>query len=541
MTTAPGTHPSSSTSSGTSSSPASYDVVVVGGGAAGLSAAVVLGRSRRSVLVVDAGEPRNAPAEHAHNYLGREGISPRELLATGRAEAAAYGVEVVEDRVVGLAGAVDDFLVTTHGGRRFAARRVVVTGGVTDELPDVPGLAERWGTDVLHCPYCHGWEVRDRPVAVLATSPLAAHQALLFRQLTDDVVVVLHDGVTLPDEETERLGALGVRFTSGTPTEVVGDPDGPLVGLRLADGSVLERDAVVVATRPHVRANFLGGLGIDPTPVEMHGTEIGSVIEVAPMTGATAVPGVFAAGNATDLSMVLIASAAHGTRVGAFVNADLAGADATRAAQERRAAFFEQPAWEERYSGDRVWSGRVNVQLAAEAPSLTPGRALDVGCGEGGDALWLAAQGWQVTATDFAEAALARVAEQAAAAGLADRVETRRVDVRTFDADGETWDLVTSHFVHLPDGGMGDVVRRLAGAVAPGGTLLVVGHHPGDLATGLRHGHASFMHTAEELVPSVPDGFTVEAVETRPRTQAHPETGEQVEVADAVLRVRRTR
>src|SRR6478609_6568852 len=139
-----------------------FDVVVIGGGAAGLSGAMALGRSRRSVLVIDAGEPRNAPADHAHNYLGREGVNPLELLEIGRAEVAAYGVEVLDDRVVGLSGEAGSFLVTTVGGRRVTARRVLVTGGGTDELPDVPGLAERWGKDVLHCPYCHGWEVRDQ-------------------------------------------------------------------------------------------------------------------------------------------------------------------------------------------------------------------------------------------------------------------------------------------------------------------------------------------------------------------------------------------
>ena len=318
-----------------------YDVVVVGGGAAGLSGAMALGRSRRSVLVIDAGEPRNAPADHAHNYLGREGVNPLELLEIGRAEVAAYGVEVLADRVVGLSGAVDDFLVTTAGGRRVRARRILVTGGVVDELPAVPGLTERWGKDVLHCPYCHGWEVRDRAIAVLATTPMAAHQALLFRQLSDDVVVVVHDGVEIPDEEMEKLGAIGVRFAHGTPQEVVTDGD-VLVGLRLADGSVLQRDAVVVASQPHVRADFLGPLGIEPKPFEMNGVAFGSVIDVEP-TGATAVPGIFAAGNATDIAMILIASAAHGTRVGAWINAELASADATKAARERRGAATAHP------------------------------------------------------------------------------------------------------------------------------------------------------------------------------------------------------
>jgi SAM-dependent methyltransferase len=309
------------------------------------------------------------------------------------------------------------------------------------------------------------------------------------------------------------------------------------VGLRLADGTVLERDAIVVASKPHARADFLAPLGIKPKPFEMNGVAFGSVIEIEP-TGATSVPGVFAAGNATDISMTLLGSAAHGNRVGAWINAELAGEDATSAVAERRAKHFERTAWEERYSGDKVWSGRVNVQLQTEATDMAPGRALDVGCGEGGDALWLAARGWEVTAVDFADAALARVAEHAAAAGVADRVTTRRIDVRTFEPDGETWDLVTSQFVHLPDGGMLDVTRRLGAAVAPGGTLLVVGHDPGDLATGLRHGHQSFMHTAEELLPALGDQWEIEVCESRPRTQAHPQTGEDIAIADTVLRAR---
>ncbi len=453
-----------------------FDVVVVGGGVAGLSGAMALGRSRRSVLVIDAGEPRNAPADHAHNYLGREGVPPLELLEIGRAEVAAYGVEVLADRVVGLSGEAGSFLVTTEGGRRVTARRILVAGGVTDELPDVPGLAERWGRDVLHCPYCHGWEVRDQRIAVLGTTPMAGHQGLLFRQLSDDVTLVVFDGVELPVEELEKMAAIGVTIVHGTPQEVVTGDGGALVGLP--------------------------------------------------------------AGNATDISMILIASAAHGVRVGAWINAELANEEAAAAVAERRGTLFERPAWEERYSGDKVWSGRVNVQLAAEAADLPPGRALDVGCGEGGDALWLAERGWQVTASDFAEAALARVTEHAAEAGVGDRVETRLLDVRTFEPDGETWDLVTAHFVHLPDGGMVDVVRRLASAVAPGGTLLVVGHAPSDVHSGLRHGHDSFMHTADQLLPALGEEWQVEVCESRPRTQAHPETGEEIAIADAVLRAR---
>jgi thioredoxin reductase len=515
-----------------------FDVVVVGGGAAGLSGAMALGRSRRSVLVIDAGEPRNAPADHAHNYLGREGINPLELLEIGRAEVASYGVELASDRVTGVASGDSGFVVTTEGGRTVVARRVLVTGGVVDELPDVPGLAERWGIDVLHCPYCHGWEVRDQAIAVLATTPMAAHHGLLFRQLSADVVMVVTDGTELPDADLERLAAIGVRIEHGTPREVVTD-SGRLVGLRLADGSVLERQAIVVASKPHARIDFLAPLGLVPSPFEMGGAVLGSVIAVDP-TGATSVPGVYAAGNATDISMTLMASAAHGNRVGAFVNAELAAEDAERAVEQRRAEMFEVPAWEERYSGDQVWSGRVNPQLEAEASALSPGRALDVGCGEGGDAVWLASQGWSVTAMDFASAALERTSAHATSAGVGERVTTRQADVRTWDPRDERWDLVSSQFMHLPDGGMVDLARRLASAVAPGGTLLVVGHHPDDHATGLRHGHHSFLFTAESLLPALdPTEFEVEVCEARTRTATHPHSGDEVTVRDSVLRARR--
>ena len=178
------------------------DVLVVGGGAAGLAAAMSLGRSRRTVRVLDAGEPRNATSPHAHNLLTRDGTPPAELLTTGRAEVARYGVDVVTARVVAAravaAGAPDTpgepaFEVDTADGVTHRSRRLVVATGLRDALPDVPGLTDRWGRDVLHCPYCHGWEVRDRALTVLATGPRAVHMALLVRQLSADVTLLLAD------------------------------------------------------------------------------------------------------------------------------------------------------------------------------------------------------------------------------------------------------------------------------------------------------------------------------------------------------------
>ena len=145
-----------------------YDVIIIGGGAAGLASAVTLARARRRVLVVDAGAPRNAPAEHAHNYLGLEGVPPLELLQKGREEAASYGAELREGFAAKVSGSIDSFAVTLADDAEITARRLLITTGLTDELPDIPGLAERWGRDVLHCPFCHGWEVRNDTVTVLA-------------------------------------------------------------------------------------------------------------------------------------------------------------------------------------------------------------------------------------------------------------------------------------------------------------------------------------------------------------------------------------
>ena len=151
--------------------PVDVDVVVVGGGGAGLSAATVLARSRRSVVVVDAGHPRNAPAAGVHAFLGHDGLPPGELLARGRAELASYGSVVVDGTVVDavVPTGADRVSVTAADGTRWSARHLVVTTGVVDTLPDVPGLAEHWGTGVIHCPYCHGWEVRDQRVVVWAS------------------------------------------------------------------------------------------------------------------------------------------------------------------------------------------------------------------------------------------------------------------------------------------------------------------------------------------------------------------------------------
>ncbi|GLX02540.1 NAD(P)/FAD-dependent oxidoreductase [Microtetraspora sp. NBRC 16547] len=311
-----------------------YDVVVVGGGAAGLSGALTLARARRSVLVVDEGRPRNAPAGHVHNYLGREGTPPAELAAAGRDEVTRYGGQIVSGRAAAAAKDGDGFLVTLDDARHVRARRLLVTTGLVDELPDVPGLAERWGRDVLHCPYCHGWEVRDRRVGVLATGPLAWHQAELWRQWSPDVLVLLHHTPPPDAERAERLAARGIVVMDGpvAGVETAGDT---LTGVRLASGEVVALDAVVVASRLSARADVLESLGLETVEVEIGGHVIGTRVPADP-TGATAAPGVWVAGNVADVQTQVIASAAAGLTAGAAINADLIAEDTRDAVEAYR-------------------------------------------------------------------------------------------------------------------------------------------------------------------------------------------------------------
>ena len=181
----------------------SYDVVIVGGGAAGLSAALVLGRARRRVAVVDAGEPRNAPAAHMQGFLSRDGMPPSDFLEIGREEVTGYGVEIIDGTVTQIE---PGFLVHLASGEALAARRILLTTGVDDDLPRIAGVHERWGRDLLHCPYCHGWEVRDEALGVLGTHPDAVIHAQLIRQWSDDVVFFSHTG-TVSGPERAQLAA----------------------------------------------------------------------------------------------------------------------------------------------------------------------------------------------------------------------------------------------------------------------------------------------------------------------------------------------
>ncbi|MFC7886696.1 NAD(P)/FAD-dependent oxidoreductase [Streptomyces sp. NPDC057376] len=305
-----------------------YDVVVVGGGAAGLSAALVLGRSRLRTLVVDAGEPRNTPSAHMQGFLTRDGMAPAEFLELGREEIARYGVELVRDRAVDVTRG-DGFAVSLAGGLTVRARRLIVTTGLRDELPEVPGVAERFGRDVLHCPFCHGWEVRDERFGVLATSPMSVHQALMVSGWSDDVTLFLHTvaEADLSDDDLRRLAAAGVKVVPG---EVAGlrIEDDRLTGVRLADGTVHDRSVVFVAPKAVPQTGLMERLG-----AELQDTPFGAYPVVDP-TGRTSVPGVWTAGNAMGFAEQVVHASSGGYRAAAAIAGDLIMSDLDAAIAE---------------------------------------------------------------------------------------------------------------------------------------------------------------------------------------------------------------
>ncbi len=288
----------------------SHDVAVIGGGAAGLSAALVLARARRRTVVIDAGEPRNAPAAATHGFLSRDGLPPAELLALGRAEVASYGGRLLADRAIAIQRVDGGFTVTLDGGEVLTARRVLVTTGLHDVLPDIPGVRERWGRDLLHCPYCHGHEVRDQRLGVLGGGAQAVTHALLVRQWSPDVVFFSGDE-PLDDGAREMLRARDIEVVEGARLVV---EDDRLTGVALADGRVIGRDAVFVRPDFVPHADLLVGLAC---ATDEHGWV------VADATGRTSqpvvlVPRLFGAPLGTirlfapDLGLALIASAAGG-------------------------------------------------------------------------------------------------------------------------------------------------------------------------------------------------------------------------------------
>ena len=294
-----------------------WDVVVVGGGAGGLNAALVLARARRSVLVIDAGLPRNRFAAHMHGFLTRDGFPPGELLELGRAEVLGYGATIVEARATTVTGEAGDFEVVLDDGRAVHARRLVVATGLRDVLPELDGLAEQWGRGAVACPYCDGWEARDTRIGVIATTPMSTHQATLVRQWSADVTFIGPLTRDLDPELRTGLEARGTRILSQAVTAVLSDAEGVLTGVALDDGSTVELDRLFVGPRMVANDELLRQLGAATAEGPM-----GEWTAADPM-GLTSVPGVWVAGNSANAGALVIVAAAAGATAATAINADL--------------------------------------------------------------------------------------------------------------------------------------------------------------------------------------------------------------------------
>ena len=302
-----------------------YDVTVMGGGAAGLSAALVLSRARRRVLVVDGGEPRNAPAAHMHGFLSRDGMPPGELLAVGRDEVGSYGGVITQGSVATVIREQGAFTVTLRDGRTFSSRRLLVATGLRDELPNVGGLHERWAKDVLHCPYCHGYEVRDQRLGVLGGPPEAVKYAQIVRQWSHDVMLFTAASA-LTDVEREQLNARAIGIVEGQVENVVVKED-RLHGVALQDGRFVRRDVVFVPPRFVPNDQLLIDLGCDVD-------DAGWV--VTDPAGLTTTPGVWAAGNVRNPRAQVITAAGEGSAAAIAINADLVDEDISSAVRDHR-------------------------------------------------------------------------------------------------------------------------------------------------------------------------------------------------------------
>lgn len=281
-----------------------WDCIVVGGGAAGLSAGLVLGRARRRTLLVDAGRQSNLPSHGIGGLLGQDGRPPAELYQAGRREVSAYpSVEVRTGEVVEGSRTGDVFELKLVDGRIERTRRVLLATGMEYRLPQLPGVAELWGNSVFHCPFCHGWEVRDQPLAVLANGDRAVHAALLLRGWSDDVVLLTDGPAELTSAHRHGLVAAGVTIDERRIAELTASK-GELVAVVFTDETRLQRSGLLIATTLHQRSRLAEQLGVaygKPTPLADNPIDVDSLCR-------TTVPGVFAAGD-VGAQMPQVASA----------------------------------------------------------------------------------------------------------------------------------------------------------------------------------------------------------------------------------------
>ena len=299
----------------------------------------------------------------------------------------------------------------------------------------------------------------------------------------------------------------------------------------------MPRQVLVVSPKFVARSSVLESLGVHAEPVEVNGAVIGHGVPADP-TGRTAAEGVWVAGNVANVMAQVIGSAAAGLAAGAAINGDLVAADALLAVE--RHGITSEDGWDERYRSHptAIWSGNPNAVLLAEAADLPPGRALDVGCGEGADALWLAERGWRVDAVDISQVALDRAAAHGAERNL--EITWIRANLLTDPPAAGAYDLVSAQFMQLPRKERRTMYAALADAVRPGGTLLIGAHHPSDLDSSIHRPNLPEMFfTAEEVAADLDEQrWEILVAEARPRTAVDPD-GQTVTIHDTVLRARR--
>lgn len=266
------------------------DAIVVGGSFAGLSAAMQIARGRRHVAVIDAGKPRNRFAEHSHGFFAQDGVAPFEIVREGRAKLLAYpNVRFIDGHAVSAAGADGAFTVALASGETLQAPKLVLAIGVEDELPDITGVAERWGRTVLHCPYCHGYEFEGGPLAVLSVAPGSVHQAMLISEW-GPVTYLLNGG---PDPDAETLAKLtrrGVAIAAAQVRQISSTDE--FEQIHLVDGNIIPVKALYLASRTRMASPLAEQIGcaFDDGP-------FGPIIRTD-AAKLTSVPGVYAAGDA---------------------------------------------------------------------------------------------------------------------------------------------------------------------------------------------------------------------------------------------------
>ncbi|SHN46041.1 NAD(P)/FAD-dependent oxidoreductase [Chitinophaga sp. CF418] len=296
-----------------------FDVAIIGGASAGLAAALILGRSIRKTVVFDTGEPRNKPAAHAHNVFTRDGVSPLEILEIGREQLKVYpSVAIAQERVITAAKEAGGFRLETASGGIFIVRKVILATGVKDILPEIAGIQALWGSKVIHCPYCHGWEARNTSVGLIGNDDMAYHLIAMIYNLNKDLTIFTNGKCTFSAEQQAKLQQLGIGLIETPVTAVEDEADG--IRIVLADGMVHHKHATYVrAARIEYHTELAVQLGCELD-------EAGS-IKVDEFQQTT-VPGIFAAGDvAHPMYHQVMAAATGGLRAGGMCNGQMSAED----------------------------------------------------------------------------------------------------------------------------------------------------------------------------------------------------------------------